>query len=52
MLAALTDKTIQHRLDEQGFTPGGDLPRNFLEDARAEAKIWAEPISRSNLGIE
>jgi tripartite-type tricarboxylate transporter receptor subunit TctC len=52
VLAALADKTIQQRLDEQGFTPRGDPPQKFLEDTKAEAKIWAETISRGKLAIE
>jgi tripartite-type tricarboxylate transporter receptor subunit TctC len=52
VLAALADKTMQQRLYEQGFTPGGDAPERFLEDTKAEAKIWAETISRGNLAIE
>jgi hypothetical protein len=39
------------QLDEQGFTPRGDPPQKFLEDTKAEAKIWAETISRGKLAI-
>jgi tripartite-type tricarboxylate transporter receptor subunit TctC len=52
MTAALADKTLQQRLDELGFTPGGDMPERFLEDTKAEAKVWAETISRGKLAIE
>ena len=51
VLAALDNKTMQQRLDEQGFTPRGDPPQKFLEDTKAEAKIWAETISRGKLAI-
>jgi tripartite-type tricarboxylate transporter receptor subunit TctC len=52
MIAALADKTFRQRLDELGFTPGGDMPERFLEDTKAEAKIWAETISRGKFAIE
>jgi tripartite-type tricarboxylate transporter receptor subunit TctC len=49
VLAALADKTMQQRLDEQGFAPRGDAPQKFLEDTKTEAKIWAETIRRGKL---
>lgn len=49
---ALADTSVQKRLDELGFVPNGDAPDKFLEDAKAEAKIWAETISRGKLAIE
>jgi tripartite-type tricarboxylate transporter receptor subunit TctC len=52
VLTALADKTVQQRLDEQGFTPGGDMPQKFLEDTKTEANIWAQTISRGKLAIE
>ena len=35
-----------------GFVPGGETPQKFLDEAKAEAKIWAETISRGKLAIE
>jgi tripartite-type tricarboxylate transporter receptor subunit TctC len=52
MTAALADTALRQRLDELGFTPGGDMPERFLEDTKAEAKVWAETISRGKLAIE
>jgi len=52
VLTALADKTVQQRLDVQGFVPRGDAPQKFLEDMKAEAKIWAETISRGKLAIQ
>jgi tripartite-type tricarboxylate transporter receptor subunit TctC len=52
VLAALGNKVVELRLDEQGFTPGGHTPQKFLEDTWAEAKIWEETISRGNLAVE
>jgi len=52
VLAALADKSVQQRLDEQGFSAGGDTPQKFLMDTKAEAKIWEETIRRGNLAIE
>jgi len=52
VLAALADKTMQQRLDDQGFVPRGDARQKFLEDTKAEANIWAETISRGELAIQ
>jgi tripartite-type tricarboxylate transporter receptor subunit TctC len=52
VLTALANKVIEQRLEEQGFTPAGHTPQKFLEDTRAEAKIWAETIRRGNLAID
>jgi tripartite-type tricarboxylate transporter receptor subunit TctC len=49
--AALADATVQARLDDLGFVPGGSAP-SFLADTKAEAKVWAETISRGKLAIE
>jgi tripartite-type tricarboxylate transporter receptor subunit TctC len=49
---ALADTTVLRRLDELGFVPGGEVPAKFLEDTKAEAKIWAETISRGKLAID
>jgi tripartite-type tricarboxylate transporter receptor subunit TctC len=51
VLAALADNTMQQRLDEQGFAPRGDAPQKFLEDTKAEAKIWDETIRRGKLAL-
>jgi tripartite-type tricarboxylate transporter receptor subunit TctC len=50
--AAVADATVRSRLDELGFIPGGGAPASFLADTRAEAKIWAETISRGKLAVE
>jgi tripartite-type tricarboxylate transporter receptor subunit TctC len=50
--AALADATVRARLDELGFVPGGSPPASFLAETNAEAKIWAETISRGKLAIE
>jgi tripartite-type tricarboxylate transporter receptor subunit TctC len=50
--AAVADATVRTRLDELGFVPGGTPPASFLADTRAEAKIWAETISRGKLAVE
>jgi tripartite-type tricarboxylate transporter receptor subunit TctC len=52
LVAALEDPTIAQRLNELGFVPGGEPPRKFLDDAKAEAKVWAETISRGKLAID
>jgi tripartite-type tricarboxylate transporter receptor subunit TctC len=52
LVAALADPTMAQRLTELGFVPGGEPPRKFLDDAKAEAKVWAETISRGKLAIE
>jgi tripartite-type tricarboxylate transporter receptor subunit TctC len=52
VLAALADHQVQQRLEKLGFTAGGDQPQRFLEDTKAEAKIWAETISRGELAVE
>jgi tripartite-type tricarboxylate transporter receptor subunit TctC len=52
LLAALADKEAQQRLGELGFTASGEPPQRFLEDTKAEAKVWAETINRGNLAIE
>jgi len=49
---ALADAMVLRRLDELGFAPGGEAPARFLEDTKAEAKIWQETISRGKLAIE
>jgi tripartite-type tricarboxylate transporter receptor subunit TctC len=49
---ALADTMVQARLDELGFVPGGDARPKFLEDTKAEAKVWAETISRGKLAID
>ena len=49
---ALTDPAVVKRLDELGFVPGGEAPQKFLADAKAEAKIWAETISRGKLAVD
>jgi tripartite-type tricarboxylate transporter receptor subunit TctC len=50
--AALADARVRSRLDELGFVPGGEAPAAFLEQTRAEAKAWAETISRGRLAID
>jgi tripartite-type tricarboxylate transporter receptor subunit TctC len=50
--AALADPLVQQRLDELGFIPGGDTPAKFLKDTQAEAKVWAETITRGKLAID
>jgi tripartite-type tricarboxylate transporter receptor subunit TctC len=52
MTAALADPGVVHRLDELGFLPGGEPPRKFLDETRAEAKVWAETIGRGKLATE
>jgi hypothetical protein len=52
MTTALADTMVQARLDELGFVPGGDAQPKFLEDTKAEAKVWAETISRGKLAID
>jgi tripartite-type tricarboxylate transporter receptor subunit TctC len=49
---ALADPGVVQRLDELGFLPGGEPPRKFFDEARAEAKVWAETISRGKLATE
>ncbi|WP_198164594.1 Bug family tripartite tricarboxylate transporter substrate binding protein [Rhodoplanes sp. Z2-YC6860] len=51
-LAALADPTIRQRLDDLAFVPAGDAPQKFLDDCKAEAKVWGETISRGKLAIE
>ncbi len=50
--AALADPAIRQRLDELGFVPGGETPQKLLDESRAEARVWAETISRGKLAIE
>jgi tripartite-type tricarboxylate transporter receptor subunit TctC len=50
--AALADRAIRQRLDDLGFVPGGDAPQKFLDESKAEARIWAETIRRGKLAIE
>ena len=52
LTTALADAMVLRRLDELGFVAGGEAPARFLEDTRAEAKIWAETIRRGKLAIE
>jgi len=52
MREALADPAVAQRLNDLGFVPGGDTPQKFLDEAKAEAKIWAETISRGKLAIE
>jgi tripartite-type tricarboxylate transporter receptor subunit TctC len=52
MTVALADTTMRARLDELGFLPGGDAPAKFIDDTKAEAKVWAETISRGKLAVE
>lgn len=49
---ALADPAAAQRLNDMGFVPGGEPPQKFLDEARAEAKVWAETISRGKLAIE
>ncbi|MBX9826623.1 MAG: tripartite tricarboxylate transporter substrate binding protein [Xanthobacteraceae bacterium] len=50
--AALADPAVAQRLNDLGFLPGGETPQKFLDEAKAEAKIWAETIGRGKLAIE
>jgi tripartite-type tricarboxylate transporter receptor subunit TctC len=50
--AALADKDVQQRLEELGFTARGEPPEQFLQDAKAEAQVWEETISRGQLAVE
>ena len=50
--AALADKDVQQRLEELGFTSSGEPPEQFLQDAKAEAQVWGETISRGQLAVE
>ena len=50
--AALADAAVRKRLDELGFIPVGNTPAQFSEEAKAEAKVWAETIARGKLAIE
>ena len=50
--AALAEPAMVRRLDELGFVPVGDAPPKFAEDAKTEAKLWAETISRGRLAID
>ena len=52
IVAALSDAGMRQKLDELGFVPGGQTPQKFLEESRAEAKVWAETINRGKLAIE
>jgi tripartite-type tricarboxylate transporter receptor subunit TctC len=52
LTVALADAAIRQRLDELGFVPGGKAPQEFLEESKAEAKAWAETISRGKLAID
>ena len=52
VITVLADTALRSRLDELGFVPGGDAPTKFLEDTKAEAKVWAETISRGKLAID
>jgi tripartite-type tricarboxylate transporter receptor subunit TctC len=50
--AALVDPAVSKRLDQLGFIPVGNTPGQFSEQAKAEAKVWAETIARGKLAIE
>jgi tripartite-type tricarboxylate transporter receptor subunit TctC len=52
MVAALADPGIAKRLDELGYVPRGEPSRTFRDEVDAEAKVWAETISRGKLAIE
>ena len=52
VLAALADKTVQQRLDELGFEPGGEPPDKVAADIRAETEIWAQTIRRGQLAVQ
>jgi tripartite-type tricarboxylate transporter receptor subunit TctC len=52
MAVALADPAMRKRLDELGFLPGEGPPAEFLEDTKAEAKVWAETVSRGKLAVE
>lgn len=49
---ALAEPALAKRLDELGYVAGGGPPRQFLDTVKAEAKIWAETISRGNLAVQ
>ena len=51
-VAALSDPGMHQKLDELGYMAGGQIPQIFLEQSKAEAKVWAETISRGKLAIE
>jgi tripartite-type tricarboxylate transporter receptor subunit TctC len=52
VVAALADTGIAKRLDELGYVPRGEPSRTFRDEVDAEAKIWAETISRGRLAID
>ena len=52
VLAALADATVRKRLDELGFNAGGEPPKKFLDDVKAEAEIWADTIRRGKLAVQ
>ena len=49
---ALAEPALAKRLDELGYVAGGEPPRPFLDKVKAEAKTWAEAISRGNLAVQ
>jgi tripartite-type tricarboxylate transporter receptor subunit TctC len=52
MVAALSDAETRERLNKLGFVPGGNTPQEFVDESRAEAKVWAETISRGKLAVK
>jgi tripartite-type tricarboxylate transporter receptor subunit TctC len=50
--AAVTDPSMAKRLDELGYVPGGEPPEKFAGEVKAEAKLWAETISRGKLAVQ
>ena len=50
--ASLAQPDVQQKFDKAGFVPVGDTPQKFAEEANAEAKVWAQTISRGRLAVE
>ena len=48
---ALADKKVQERLDQLGFVPGGQGPREVASRIAAEANVWSDVIRKAKLTI-
>jgi len=49
---SLADPAMAKRLNELGYVPRGEPSQKFRNEVDAEAKIWAETISRGKLAVE
>ena len=48
----LQDEAVARKLEEMGFLPGGEMPAQFAKDAKAEAEIWRETVTRGKLAVD